>query len=99
MLILWQDRAEAEAHAVAAVSAAVVLEEALVAVEDSAADLLAVLTVAASAAHIMVAHLEVTMADISEDTIITITAHSFGDPDDVYMSAAVSAVVVLLLLL
>ena len=81
MLILWQDRAEAEAHAVAVASAADHSVEDQEEAEASVEDPLAVLTVAASVAHIMVAALEALTVVISEDTIITTTAHSSGGPD------------------
>ena len=58
MLILWQDRVAAEAHAEAVASAVV---------------LLAVHTAAASEAHITVAHSVVITQDISQVSITIIT--------------------------
>ena len=84
MLILWQDQVAAEAHAEAVALAVVHSVAALAVAVASAVDPLAVLTVAASVAHITEAALEALTADISEDTI-TITAHSSGVPDAVYM--------------
>ena len=97
----------AEAHAEAEVSAVVALAEVHEAVVASVADHLAVHTAVASVAHITVALLEVTTADISEDIIMLphphiitiITDLTFGarsDPGVVPM--LVVAVAVLLLL-
>jgi hypothetical protein len=93
MLILWQDRAEAEAHAVAAASAAdhsaVAQEEAVALVEDP----LEVPTVAASVAPITVEASVGHTVVISEDTITIITTvHSSGDPDAVQYFMAVVVV-------
>ena len=84
MLILWQDQAEAVAHAEA---------------EASVEDPLVVHTVAASEAHIMVAHSEVTTVVILADITTIITVRSFGDQDAVYMLAEDSVAVALPLLL
>lgn len=94
MLILWQDRAEAEAHAVAVASAADHSVEDQEEAEASVEDPLVVHTAAASEAHIMVAALEALTVVISEDTItiITTTAHSSGDPDAVQYFMAVAVV-------
>ena len=95
--------AHAEAEALAEVHSVAVHE----AVEASVADHSAVHTAVASEAHIMVAHLVVTMADISEDIIMLlhphiitiITAHTFGahsDPGVVPMLVVAVAVPLLL---
>jgi hypothetical protein len=93
MLILWQDQVAAEAAASAVVHSVVALAVA----EDSAADPLAVHTVAASEGHTTVAHLvaltEVILAVITmlpHPRIITITARFSGVQEDVLSFTAVA---------
>lgn len=96
MLILWQDQVAAEAHA-EAVALAVVHSVAALAAADLEEDLLAVLTAAASEAHITVAHLAahtvVILAVIimlPHPLIITITARFSGAQEDALYFTAVA---------
>ena len=87
MLILWQDREAAEAHAVAVASAA----EVSVAHEAEVSQAEAALEEALSVADRAVV-LEEVLIILPHPLIITITAHSSGDPDAVQYFMAVAVV-------
>ena len=89
MLILWQDPVAAEAHVVAAASAAVVLVEVHAEAEASVADHSAVHTVVASEAHTTVDLSADHMAVILAAIITIITAHIFTDQDTARLFAVV----------
>ena len=87
MLILWQDQVAAEAHAVAVASAA----EVSVAHEAEVSQAEAALEEALSVADRAVV-LEEVLIILPHPLIITITAHSSGDPDAVRYFMAVAVV-------